>query len=146
MRTFMTDSNPDIRLAIQELTALRAELSKAERGNTSKATGEGAEYIAKYRDFKYHETLFELMARQYELARLDEARDGTVIQVVDSAQPPEKKSKPRKALISILTTFATFFFVLLFVFVRNSKRNFAADPQTVTKLARLRGLLGIRAR
>jgi uncharacterized protein involved in exopolysaccharide biosynthesis len=146
MRTFMTDSNPDIRLAIQELTALRAELSKAERGNTSKATGEGAEYIAKYRDFKYHETLLELMARQYELARLDEARDGTVIQVVDSAQPPEKKSKPRKALISILTTFATFFFVLLFVFVRNSKRNFAADPQTVTKLARLRGLLGIRAR
>ena len=69
MRTSMTDSNPAFRVAVQELAALRTELLKAEQSNTSKAVGDGAEYIAKFRDFKYHETLFELMAKQYELAR-----------------------------------------------------------------------------
>jgi len=144
MRTFMTDSNPEFRLAIQELVALRAELSKAEQSNTSKATGEGVEYIAKYRDFKYHETLFELMAKQYELARLDEAREGAVIQVVDAAQPPERKSKPKKALIAVLTTLAVFFATVLFVFVRQAFRNMAGQSKSAEKLWRLRRLLWLR--
>ena len=54
----------------------------------------------KYRDFKYNETLFELFAKQYEMAHVDESREGAVIQVLDVAQPPERKSKPKKALIA----------------------------------------------
>jgi len=144
MRMFMTDSNPQFRLAIQELVALRAELAKAEQSNTSKATGDGAEYVAKYRDFKYHETLFELMAKQYELARLDEAREGAVIQVVDAALPPERKSKPMKALIAVLTTLAVFFAMMLFVFVRQASQNMARQPESAEKLGRLRRLLWLR--
>lgn len=146
MRTFMTDANPEFRLSIQELAALRVELSKAEQSSPAKTVGNGAEYITKYRDFKYHETLFELMAKQYELARLDEAREGAVIQVVDAAQPPERKSKPRKAQIALLTTFAVFFMTLLAVFVRLGLRNAAADPGKAGKLARLRQLLSLRRR
>jgi uncharacterized protein involved in exopolysaccharide biosynthesis len=108
------------------------------------AAGNGAEYVAKYRDFKYHETLFELMAKQYELARLDEARDGAVIQVVDAAQPPERKSKPRKAQIAVLTTFAVFVFALVAVFVRGAFRNAAADPAAAGKIGRVRHLLRLR--
>lgn len=141
MRTFMTDSNPEFRLAMQELGALRTQLSKAEQGNTSKAAGDGAEYIAKYRDFKYHETLFELMAKQYELARLDEAREGAVIQVVDTAKPPERKSRPAKALIAVVTTLAAFFLTLIAVFVRQALRNMAGQPDSADKLARLRRLI-----
>lgn len=144
MRTFMTDSNPEFRMGIQELAALRAELSKAERSNPAKSVGTGAEYIAKYRDFKYHETLFELMAKQYELARLDEAREGAVIQVVDAAQPPERKSKPKKASIAVLTTLAVFFATLLLVFVRQAFRNMAAKPESAEKVRRLRRLLWLR--
>ena len=44
----------------------------------------GPDYVSKYREFKYQETLFELFARQYELARVDESREGALIQVVDS--------------------------------------------------------------
>jgi uncharacterized protein involved in exopolysaccharide biosynthesis len=142
MRTFMTDSNPEFKLAIQELVAMRAELSKAELSNTSKAVGNGAEYIAKYRDFKYHETLFELMAKQFELARLDEAREGAVIQVVDAAQPPERKSKPQKVLIAVITTFSAFVAALLFVFVRRAFQNVAGD--SARKVERLRQLFGWR--
>jgi tyrosine-protein kinase Etk/Wzc len=144
MRTFMTDSNPEFRLAIHELGALRAELSKAEQSNTSKATGAGGEYIAKYRDFKYHETLFELMARQYELARLDEAREGAVIQVVDAALPPERKSKPKKGQIAVLSTIAVFFLTLLAVFVLHAVRKAAGNPATAGKLDRVRQLMRLR--
>ncbi len=141
MRTFMTDANPEFKLGIQELTALRAELSKAEQSSPAKAAGNGAEYIAKYRDFKYHETLFELMAKQYELARLDEAREGAVIQVVDAAQPPERKAKPKKALIAVLATVAAFFATVLLVFVRHAFQNMARQPESAEKLGRLRRLL-----
>ena len=141
MRTFMTDANPEFRLGIQELAALRTELSKAEQSSPAKAAGNGAEYVAKYRDFKYHETLFELMAKQYELARLDEAREGAVIQVVDAAQPPERKSKPRKGQIAVLTTFAVFFLTLLAVFVRQAFRNMSRKPESAEKVRRLRRLL-----
>ena len=144
MRTFMTDSNPEFRLAMQELGALRAELSKAEQGNTSKAAGDGAEYIAKYRDFKYHETLFELMAKQYELARLDEAREGAVIQVVDAAQPPEKKARPKGALIAVVTSLAVFSFMAFLLFLRRAFQNAAGLPETSAKLGRLSRLLGLR--
>jgi uncharacterized protein involved in exopolysaccharide biosynthesis len=144
MRTFMTDAHPEYRLAIQELFALRTELSKAEQSNPVKAVGNGVEYIAKYRDFKYHETLFELMAKQYELARLDEAREGAVIQVVDAAQPPERKSKPKKAQIAVITTLAMFLLTLLAVFGRHALRNVATNPESAGKLDRLRQLLRFR--
>jgi uncharacterized protein involved in exopolysaccharide biosynthesis len=144
MRTFMTDANPEFRVGIQELAALRVELSKSEQSSPAKAIGNGAEYIAKYRDFKYHETLFELMAKQYELARLDEAREGAVIQVVDSARPPERKSKPKKAQITMLTTFAVLFLSILIVYMRRAVRDMWADPIDSSKLAQLRQLLRLR--
>jgi tyrosine-protein kinase Etk/Wzc len=141
MRTFMTDSNPDFRLAIQELSALRVELSKAEQSNPSKVAGDGGEYIGKYRDFKYHEALFDLMAKQYELARLDEAREGAVIQVVDPAQPPEKKTKPKHAIIAVLTTLTMLFAMVLFVLMRHALQNMAKQAASAEKLRQLRRLV-----
>jgi uncharacterized protein involved in exopolysaccharide biosynthesis len=144
MRTSMTDSNPDFRVVLQELGALRTELSKAEQSNTTKASGEGAEYIAKFRDFKYHETLFELMAKQFEIARLDEAREGAVIQVLEVAYPPERKSRPRKAVNAVFTTLAMFFAIIIFVLTRNAFRNLAKEGESAEKLSRLRQLLRLR--
>lgn len=146
MRTFMTDANPEFRVSVQELAALRVELSKAEQSSPVKALNNGAEYITKYRDFKYHETLFDLMAKQYELARLDEARDGAVIQVVDAAIPPNRKSKPKKAHIAVVTMMAALVVALFWVFVRHGLRNAAANPVKGEKLARLRHLLQLPRR
>jgi uncharacterized protein involved in exopolysaccharide biosynthesis len=144
MRTFMTDANPEFRLGVRELAALRSELSKAEQSSPAKVVGNGAEYIARYREFKYHETLFELMAKQYELARLDEAQEGAVIQVLDAALPPERKSRPKKAQMVVLTTFIVFFLTLLVVFARQALRKAATDVKAVEKLARLRRLVSLR--
>lgn len=145
MRTYMTDTNAELRVALQELGALKSELLKVEQNTVANAGGgEGAQYISRYRDFKYHETLFELMAKQYELARLDEAREGVVIQVVDAAKPPERKSRPRKAVTAVLTTVVVLFLTMLFVLMRHALRNAAQNPGFSEKLERLRRLLLLR--
>ncbi len=137
MRGYLAETAPDFKQALTELANLRAQLAKQDKQDaTSDKAGQG-DYISRYRDFKYHETLFELFAKQYEIARVDEAREGAVIQVLDAAQPPERKSKPKKALIAIIATLAAGFALLLFVFIRQALRHGAQDTETATKLATL---------
>ena len=137
MRGYLAETAPDFKQAMNELANLRAQLAKQEKADDQGSAGQG-DYISRYRDFKYHETLFELFAKQYEIARVDEAREGAVIQVLDVAQPPERKSKPKKALIAIIATLATGFALLLFVFIRQALRNGAKDDETAGKLAQIK--------
>ena len=136
MRGYLTESAPDFKQAQTELSAMRQQMARAEQEEPTSSRG-GSDYIAKYRDYKYHETLFELFAKQYEMARIDEAREGAVIQVVDVALPPERKAKPKKALMAIITTLASGFALLLFVFIRNALRNAQQSPETAQKLVQL---------
>jgi uncharacterized protein involved in exopolysaccharide biosynthesis len=64
----------------------------------------GLEYLRALREMKYHDMLFEVLSKQYEAAKIDEAKEAPVIQVVDPAIPPDRKSGPPRALITILTT------------------------------------------
>jgi len=137
MRGYLTEAAPDFKQAQTELSALRAQFAKLEKSNNA-ASGTDADYVARYRDFKYFETLFELFAKQFELAKMDEAREGNVIQIVDVAQPPERKSKPKKGLIAVLTTLATGMLLLLFVFVRQAIKGSAQTPEIAEKLTQLR--------
>jgi tyrosine-protein kinase Etk/Wzc len=141
MRGYLTESAPDFKQAQTELSAMRGQMARAEKEEPAAAGASSSDYIAKFRDFKYHETLFELFAKQYEMARVDESREGAVIQVLDAAQPPERKSKPNKALIAMLTTLAVGFALLLFIFVRQAWRNAGQAPESAETLARLRAAL-----
>jgi len=140
MRGYLTESAPDFKQAQTELAAMRAQMAQAEKQEPATNSGD-SDYIARFRDFKYHETLFELFAKQYEMARIDESREGAVIQVLDAAQPPERKSKPKKAQIAMLTTLATGFALLLFVFIRQALRGAGNAPESAEKLSRLRQAL-----
>ena len=135
MRGYLAETAPDFKQAMNELASLRTQMAKQEKDQPA-ASGQG-DYVAKFREFKYQETLFELFAKQYELAKVDEAREGAVIQILDAAQIPERKSKPKKALISILATLLTGFTLLLFVFVRQTLRNAGNDAETASKFATL---------
>jgi uncharacterized protein involved in exopolysaccharide biosynthesis len=137
MRGYLSESAPDFKQAQTELSAMRSQLARAEEQQPAGSEG-ASDYVSKYRDFKYQETLFELFAKQYEIARVDESREGAVIQVVDTALPPERKSKPKKAMISAVAMLASGFAFLLFVFVRHALRNAAVDPETAQKLNLLR--------
>lgn len=137
MRSYLTESAPQFKQAMNELRALRAQLTKAEK-EQSVGNAEGNDYIGKYREFKYQETLFELFAKQFELAKVDESREGPVLQVLDVATPPERKSKPSKALIAVAATLGSGFVLLFFVFVRHAVRAGAQDPESAAKLELLR--------
>ena len=151
MRSYATEQNPQFKLAMEELSGLRVQLAKLESrapaGVAAKdglflASGKipeaGLEYLRKIRDLKYHETIFELMAKQFEIARIDESRDGAVIQVVDLAQAPERKHGPKRSLIVLLTTMCAFFVALLWVFIRKALSNAVADPSSAARLAELK--------
>lgn len=119
MRGSLADDTPEVRQQQAALAALRAQLARLEQA--SDISG-GPDYVGKYREFKYQETLFELFAKQYELARVDESREGALIQVVDIASPPERKSKPKRALSAVVTTLAVALLLVMFVVVRQSWR------------------------
>jgi uncharacterized protein involved in exopolysaccharide biosynthesis len=134
MRGRLTEMAPELRQALNELAALRRQLLRANQGG---ADDQGDGYVARLRDFKYHETLYELFARQYELARVDESREGAVVQVVDVAQAPERKSGPKRGMMVVFSSLMAGMVLLLFVFMRQAVRNAKSDPEAAGKLERL---------
>jgi uncharacterized protein involved in exopolysaccharide biosynthesis len=104
----------------------------------------GLEYLRKYRDVKYQETIFELLAKQFEAAKIDEAKEAAIIQVVDQAIPPDRKSKPKRALI--VTGFALIASILaiLWSFVREARERAIKDPLQAARFAALRKHASIR--
>jgi uncharacterized protein involved in exopolysaccharide biosynthesis len=138
LRRNLAETTPEVQQALATLGALRNQLARTEAPTDLNG---GPDYVGKFREFKYQETLFELFARQYELARLDESREGALIQVVDIAQPAEWKSKPKRALIAAVTTLVALTLLAALVVVRHFWRLSAAEPDNAARLAELRGAL-----
>ena len=122
MKTFAADDNPRLQIVKRELSVLQAQLNELEQGDYKAGTLElptgqlpeaSLKYLRAVRELKYHETLFEVLARQYEAARLDEAKSGASIQIVDRAVTPERKSWPPRTLLVLAAATAAF---LIFVF------------------------------
>jgi uncharacterized protein involved in exopolysaccharide biosynthesis len=97
LRSNFADSAPEIQQQLAAIARLRDEIARSGQAESSGSGG----YVAAYREFKYHEALFDLIARQYELARIDESRDGGQLQVIDAALPPERKSKPKRSMLML---------------------------------------------
>ena len=119
MRRMLADEAPELRQQQATLAALRDQLARVEKRDTA---GNDSGYVGKYREFKYQETLFELFARQYELARVDESREGSLIQVVDAAMPPERKSGPKRAFIAAAAALLVCLLLAAFTIVRDRYR------------------------
>ena len=150
MRSFAAEDNPDLILAKQQLAALQAQLeqmagSQHDVGsdiNLSKGrvTESVMEYLRRFRDLKYHETVFELLAKELEIAKLDEAREGAIVQVVDAAVPPDKKSSPHRLLIVIAVTICAFFVAVFWILVRNNLARAFELPENRQRLETIRRL------
>lgn len=137
MRTGLTDASPLVRQAQAELLALRAQADKLAAAQKMGDVGD-PDYVARYRDLKYYETLFDLFAKQYELARIDEAREGAVVQVVDIAQAPEKKSRPQRLLIVLVVMVGTAGVLMSYIFLRRALGN---DDEVKDKIAGIRSAM-----
>lgn len=97
LRRSMTDSAAEIQQLLAAIGGLRQQLSQLEQ---PMPIAGNQDYVGAYREYKYQEALFDIFARQFELAKMDEARDGALIQVLDTAQPPERRSKPKRSLVA----------------------------------------------
>ncbi|MDP2167100.1 MAG: GNVR domain-containing protein [Thermodesulfovibrionales bacterium] len=126
MRTYLKPQNPDLQKAEDALNGLKSELKKLEsKGGdgydplmpTGRMPQVGTEYMRKLREMKFNETLYELLLKQYTLAKLDEARDAAIIQVVDKAIPPDKMVKQKRAQTVVIAAFAGFFLSIFAAFL-----------------------------
>ena len=127
LRSTLADGAPEVRQQLSTVQALRQQLARAE-GVTS--TSGGPDYVGRYREFKYQETLFDVYARQFEMARSDESREGALIQVVDTATAPERKSKPKRPMTAAASTLAALLAIAAFVVGRHLIRR--DDSRDVT--------------
>lgn len=147
MRSYAGPGNTDLIQAEQELAGLQAQLAKlgAAGGDSDSSLlpskGElpqlGLDYVRKLREVKYNETLFDILARQYEAAKLDEAREGAIVQVVDMAKAPDKKSWPPRLLIAITTALFGSIASISWVIFHQALRSLRHNPATVAKLSAL---------
>ena len=119
LRGTRAEQATEVQQQLATLGALRAELARSEQA--TQVAG-GPDYIGKYREFKYQEALFDVYARQYELARVDESREGALVQVVDPATPPERKSKPKRSLFTAGAALAGLLLLCAWVLSRQARR------------------------
>jgi len=144
MRTYATPQNPDIQRAEEELRGMREQLRRleTESGNhnpdplmpTGRIPAVGTEYIRKLREFKYQEALYEILLKQYEAARLDEARDAAIIQVIEKAIPPEKRVKPKRKQMVMIATFSGLFFSVFAAFFMEYIEKLKSNPEDKVRL------------
>ncbi|MFG6456910.1 GumC family protein [Roseateles sp. BYS96W] len=97
LRKTLTENAPEVQQQASVLGSLRTQLAQLEQPTNSPTS---QDYVSAFREFKYQEALFDIFAKQFEVAKLDEARDGTLVQVLDPAVPPERKSKPKRSMIA----------------------------------------------
>jgi uncharacterized protein involved in exopolysaccharide biosynthesis len=147
MRTFASEQNPELQRTQQQMEMLKRELARTEgtAGSRSSSSAEsnvkGIENLRLLRELKYNEVTYELLARQYEIAKIDEAKDSAIIQVMDKAIEPDRKSKPKRSLIVLLATLVAVVLAVFFVLVLEAIKRSAADPRQFEKLARLKAYL-----
>ncbi|QNI32360.1 chain length determinant family protein [Alloacidobacterium dinghuense] len=153
IKTYATSENSDVIQTQQELDSLRTQLAKL-GGNVDDSAGliipkgqmtqGGIEYVRRYRDVKYYETIFEILARQFELAKLDEAKEGALIQVVDLAIVPDYKSFPKRGIITIVAAAVGLIIGIFAAFFRESMERLEQDPEQSERLRILRKLIWAR--
>lgn len=137
MRRSLADTAVEVQQQLAMIGALRSQLQR-EEGAAPATSDKEADYLGRYREFKYQEALFELFSKQYEMARLDESREGALIQVVDPATPPEYKSKPKRGSVAIVTTLATWLVLMIFVLTRHFWDAARRNPDDEERFKRLR--------
>ncbi|HET6934669.1 MAG TPA: Wzz/FepE/Etk N-terminal domain-containing protein [Candidatus Angelobacter sp.] len=147
VRSFATDQNPEVEMLKSELGSLRGELKKlVKQGGDSDSyevalknvPAAGVEYIRAARELKYRSAIFEVLARQYEAAKIDESKNAPLVQVIEPAIEPERKSSPKRTLIVSLCAISGLFLGCIIVFIQRWRSLAYQTPGLVDRLHALR--------
>jgi tyrosine-protein kinase Etk/Wzc len=144
-----TGQNPEVIRLQTQIDGLEQQLQRLENGAeaqhninvlpaTAKVPALALEYVRKQREVKYRELLFELIAKQYESARLDESREAPVLQVVDRAVVPDKKSGIPRTLILLASCLLGALAGASWIIGKDFLEKLQQDPARATKYEALR--------
>jgi uncharacterized protein involved in exopolysaccharide biosynthesis len=146
LRDSMTDESSEVKALQTGISRLKSQMGAMSGSggddNIIPAAGNipslGVQYVRKLRELKIQEVIFEQLSKQYELAKVNEAKESSSVQVIDQAVPPLKKSKPKRSLIVIFTTFTAFIFSIVFIFVQEYFSKLSPeDSESVREIRRL---------
>jgi tyrosine-protein kinase Etk/Wzc len=147
-RAYMTEQNPEYVRSLATLSALKANLTKLEgsanasgadvKVPVSQLSDTGFAYIHQMRDLKYKQSLLELYSKQFEMAKMDEAKESPLVQVVDKAMPPEERSAPKRAQTMLIVAILALLVGILLAFMMNAIDAAKQNPETAKRLELLR--------
>lgn len=146
LRSYSTEHNPDVQLAERELSALQSQAAQLEQHSSASGFSDmglkdapkaGLDFIRAQRELQYQQALYEMLLKQLEAAKLDEAKEAAVIQVVEPAILPDRKSAPKRAVILLLSTFLGLFSGCLLVRFLLWKEAEQTDPARAEALQNL---------
>jgi uncharacterized protein involved in exopolysaccharide biosynthesis len=148
MQAYAGEGNPDLQEQEEELAGLRRQFNQMvgsngssnddlflSKGNVPEAA---LEYARRLRDVKYNEAIFEMLARQLEAAKIDEAREGGFLQIVNPALTPERRSFPKRTLMTIGAAVLGFSLAVMFSLLQVSAARMRANPIEAEQLAQLK--------
>jgi tyrosine-protein kinase Etk/Wzc len=150
-RAYMTEQNPEYVRSLATLAALKANLTKLQgkpdgsdgdvKVSVSQLSDTGFSYMHQLRQLKYQQALLELYSKQFELAKMDEAKESSLVQVVDKALPPEERSAPKRAEMMVIATLIALAISIMLAFIMNALDTAKQKPESAERLNLLRRYL-----
>ncbi len=138
LRNSMTDESNEVRTVQAAISRLKSQLGSMtgsggmdiipSMGNVPSL---GVEYVRKLRELKIQEAIFEQLTKQFEIAKISEAKDSSTLQVLDEAVAPLRRSKPKRALIVILSAVTAFFCSIFYVFIVEYLSKLSPDDRAI---------------
>ena len=146
LKQFGTEKQNEAIMLKSKIQELEKQLHKIEAGNPDKVDlyipfkkmpSLALQLARLMREAKIQQEVFKLITTQYELAKIEEARDVNTIQVLDRAVPPDQKSSPKRRLTVMLSTLVAFFIaVFLAFFLEYIDRIKTEDPDRYHQVTR----------
>jgi len=137
----LADAEVSLKQLQQRTGVLQLDAQAGQLMGTGQAPDIALRYIRKVRDMKYAETLYEILAKQYEMAKLDESKESTVIQVLEKAVVPQDKSKPQRSKIVLIAALATGFLAILYAFIAEALNKAKEDEEQEAQIEALKANL-----
>jgi uncharacterized protein involved in exopolysaccharide biosynthesis len=146
----VTQEHPDIKRLQADIAIRKSQLAKYELGNANgkssdvKLSANNLAAVRAYRELKFHETLYGALVQQYHVASADAAKEAPLIQQIDPALTPERKSSPRRAVITIVMFLLSGLLSTAYVVAKSLYQRTTLDPKALDRFTELRNAWKIR--
>ncbi len=147
LRSYSTDRSPELQLAENELSSLRTEIARLGGHNHSSepsSLGIGdipaasLDYLSAEHEVQYRQALLDLLVKLYDAARIDEAKQAAVIEVVAPAIEPDRRSSPKRTPITLLAALVGLATSCFLVLLEAASAALQADPHAAQRLRALK--------